>query len=119
MFHFTEAALEQSIIELFERQGYTHVMGETIERDPHEVLLKDDLRAYLRSRYASDGITELEIAMIVHMLDNVQGSVYTANREVMNMVMNGFSIRREDKTKPNLYIYLLNYDCKNSQNNHH
>ncbi len=110
MFNFTEAALEHSIIELFERQGYTHVLGETIERDPHEVLLKDDLRAYLRSRYASEGITELEVAVIVHMLENVQGSVYTANREVMNMVMNGFSIRREDKTKPNLYIYLLNYD---------
>ncbi len=107
---FNEAALEQSIIELFQAQGYTYVPGETIERDPHEVLLKDDLRAYLYSRYASEGITNLEVEVIVHMLEHVQGSVYTANREVMNMVMNGFSIRREDKTKPNLYIYLLNYD---------
>ena len=110
MFHFNEAALEQSIIELFQAQGYTYVPGETIGRDPHEVLLKDDLRAYLNSRYASEGITNLEVEVIVHMLEHVQGSVYTANREVMNMVMNGFSIRREDKSKPNLYIYLLNYD---------
>ena len=45
-FHFTEAALEQSIINLLENQGYKHVLGETIERDPHDILLKDDLRAY-------------------------------------------------------------------------
>ncbi len=107
---FNEAALEQSIIELFQAQGYTYVPGETIERDPHEVLLKDDLRAYLNSRYASEGITKLEVEVVIHMLEHIQGSVYTANREVMNMVMNGFSIRREDKTKPNLYIYLLNFD---------
>ena len=32
------------------------------------------------------------------------------------MVMNGFSIRREDKSKPNLYIYLLNYDDPDKNN---
>ena len=116
MFFFNEAALEQSIINLLENQGYKHVLGETIERDPHDILLKDDLRAYLYSRYAADGITQLEVETVVHMLEHVQGSLYNANREVLQMVMNGFSIRREDKSKPNLYIYLLNYDDPDKNN---
>ncbi len=110
MFIFNEAALEQSIIQLFERRGYTHVLGETIDRDLHDILLKDDLRAFLYRRYAADGITQLEVDVIVHMLEHVFGDLYTANLQIMKMVMNGFSIRREDKSKPNLYIYLLDYD---------
>ena len=116
MFFFNEAALEQSIINLLENQGYKHVLGETIERDPHEILLKDDLRAYLFTRYVADGITQLEVETVVHMLEHVQGSLYNANREVLQMVMTGFSIRREDKSKPNLYIYLLNYDDPDKNN---
>ena len=50
------------------------------------------------------------------MLEHVQGSLYNANREILQMVMNGFSIRREDKSKPNLYIYLLNYDDPDKNN---
>ena len=110
MSHFTEASLEQSIIELFEHQGYTHVLGETIERDVRDILLKDDLRSFLRRRYACEEITDLEVEVIVHMVEHLPGDLYAANRHFMQMVSNGFSIRREDKSKPNLYIYLLDYD---------
>ncbi len=58
---FTEARLEQAIIELLEEEGYPHYHGESISREPGEVLIKDDLRAYLNNRYGGDNITSGEI----------------------------------------------------------
>ncbi len=37
---FTEAKLEQSIFDLLGEKGYPHILGETISRDPGEVLRK-------------------------------------------------------------------------------
>ena len=51
---FTEAKLEAAIIELLEAEGYPHILGETIERQPQEVLIKADLRAFLARQYAKD-----------------------------------------------------------------
>lgn len=45
MSKFTEAQLEQAIIELLEEEGYPHVPDETIQRSPEEVLIKYDLRS--------------------------------------------------------------------------
>ena len=44
---FNEHALEMSIMELFQQEGYTYVSGENISRNKSEVLLCDDLKAYL------------------------------------------------------------------------
>ena len=103
---FTESALEQSIMTLFEQQEYTPLNGDLLERDTREVLLKSELRSYLQNRYRKDGITSSEIDRIILRLEMVGGNLYEANRQIMNWVMNGFSFRRDDTTKPNLYIYL-------------
>jgi len=36
---FTEAKLETAIINLLEQQGYSHVVGSDIAREPNEVLM--------------------------------------------------------------------------------
>jgi len=43
---FTEAQLESAIIELLGAEGYPHVLGEAIARQPQEVLIKSDLRVW-------------------------------------------------------------------------
>ena len=59
---FNEAQLEASIIQLFLEQRYDYRPGETIARkDKTEVLQKDDLRTYLKERYAGEAITEMEV----------------------------------------------------------
>lgn len=58
---FTEAKLEEAIISLLGEEGFPHVLGEAIERQPQEVLIKADLRAFLAKQYAKDGITPGEI----------------------------------------------------------
>ena len=66
---FTEAKLEQAIIELLERQDYPYTRGTDLERWPSDVLIRSDLRKFLASRYASDQITEGEIDSIIRQLD--------------------------------------------------
>jgi type I restriction enzyme R subunit len=56
---FTEAQLVAAIIQLLGEVGYPHVIGAAIVRQPDEVLIKEDLRAYLSARYAADNIITL------------------------------------------------------------
>ena len=48
---FNEHALEMSIMKLLEDKGYIHQTGNELTRKKTEVLLVDDLRNYLRTRY--------------------------------------------------------------------
>ena len=74
---FNEAALEEAIIEMLGEQGYPHIVGEQIERSPQEVLIKEDLKNYLSTRYAKDGITEGEIERIIKQLKRFHLLIYT------------------------------------------
>lgn len=107
---FTEAKLEQAIIELLGEQGYPHSVGEDIARDDQEqVLILDDLRAYLAKQYQADEITEGEIEQIVHQLTRLPASdLYQSNKTFCNWLANGFLFKREDRSKKDLYIELIN-----------
>ncbi|MBR6331016.1 MAG: type I restriction endonuclease subunit R, partial [Bacteroidales bacterium] len=116
--YFNEKQLEESIIALLQEQGYEHVRGEAIERDLDEVVLRDDLRTYLRNRYNSDGITDTEVEAAIRVIVQKQGlSLYEENRHTMSLLMDGFSLKREDASKQNLYIYPIAYDEKNLRHN--
>ena len=45
--YFNESQLEMSIVTLLQEQGYDYVKGEDIVRNLDEVVLRDDLAAYL------------------------------------------------------------------------
>ena len=110
MIHFNEAALEQAIIDLLGEQGYPHVLGSTLDRAPHEVLIKDDLRAYLNKRYQADGITEAEIISVINRLDRLSAAdLYDSNRSIHKLVADGFLLKREDRSKKDLYVQLIDY----------
>lgn len=52
MTHFNEHTLEMAIMDLFQQEGYIYTNGEEIHKELCDVLLRDDMKAYLRSRYA-------------------------------------------------------------------
>ena len=107
---FTEARLEQAIIDLLAEQGYPHVLGNTLDRAPHEVLIKEDLRAYLNKRYQADGITEAEIESVINRLDRLPAAdLYDSNRSIHKLVADGFLLKREDRSKKDLYVQLIDY----------
>ena len=59
--HFNEHALEMAIMELFQNEGYIYMNGEEVHKEVSEVLLRDYIRMYLRSRYVVQGITDVEV----------------------------------------------------------
>lgn len=84
---YTEAKLEDSVIELLQEQGYEYVKGEAIDRSSEEVLIKADLENYLANRYKSDEITASEIAMIIRKLEVFPASdMYDSNKAIMKLV---------------------------------
>ena len=98
-----EAQLELSVMELFQQEGYEYLSGDSILRETTDVLLKDDLRMYLMMKYAADGITSNEIETIIFGLVRASHEpLYDANKEMLNKIIEGFVLRREDKTKKDL-----------------
>ncbi|MGP5547719.1 type I restriction endonuclease subunit R [Psychrobacter alimentarius] len=108
---FTEDRLEQAIIELLSAEGYPHTLGEALDRNPDDVLIKSDLRQFLATRYQADLITEYEIESIIHKLEYLPASdLYDTNKAIMKFVADGFFLKREDYTQKDLYIQLIDYD---------
>ena len=118
MFLFNESQLEQSIISLLHEQGYEYVKGEDIERNLDEVVLRDDLSAYLHNRYKNDGITDQEVENAIRIITKKQGgTLYAENKHTLNLLMDGFSLKREDPAKQNMYIYPIAFDEANQKHN--
>lgn len=106
-----EAQLELSVMELFQQEGYDYLSGDSILRETTDVLLKDDLRMYFMMKYAADGITSNEIETIIFGLVRASHEpLYDANKEMLNKIIEGFVLRREDKTKKDLFIRLIDFD---------
>ena len=112
---FNEQALELSIMELFQEEGYIHLTGNHVHREKSEVLLLEDIKAYLRNRYDSEGITDGEIDSIILKLRSFSGTLYEENKAFMKLLMDGFILTREDRSQKDIYISLLDYD--NPDNN--
>jgi type I restriction enzyme R subunit len=110
MSKFTEEKLEQAIIALLAEQGYPHYRGDDLNRAPGEVLLKDDLRDYLASRYAGNQITPEEIESVIRKLERLPAlDLYDSNKQINKMVSDGFLLKREDRSQKDLYIQLIDY----------
>lgn len=116
--HFNEHALEMSIMELFRQEGYIYTNGEEIHKEVSDVLLRDDLRAYLRGRYGEAGITPLEIERAVAKLTaNVGFSLYENNLHTYRLMVEGFSLKRDDSSLPDLYVEPIDFGEKSLSNN--
>lgn len=118
MAFFNEHALEMSIMELFQQEGYIYTNGEEIHKEESDVLLRDDLRAYLRGRYDEAGITPLEIERAVAKLTaNVGFSLYENNLHTYRLMVEGFSLKRDDSSLPDLYVEPIDFGGKSLSNN--
>lgn len=110
MLYFNESQLEQAFVELFNKEGYDYVHGESIPRDTRDVILYDDLRLYLRKKYKTDHITEDEINRAITKLETSDGGgVYAENVEALRLLQEGFSLKRTNPKLSNLHIYPIDY----------
>lgn len=108
---FTEGYLERAVIELLQAENYEHKNGMYIHKEITDVLLRDDLRLFLRSRYSNESITKNEIEGIIRQMDVLPSSaLYDSNKAIIKMISDGFIIKREDHTKKDLYIQLIDFE---------
>ncbi len=107
---FTEEKLEHVFIELLGQEGFSHHLGETINRRPDEVLIEDDLNQFLMTQYAHEGITSSEVKSIILQLKSLPASdLYESNKTFIRMLSDGFILKREDRSKKDIYIQLIDY----------
>ena len=117
MSKFTEEKLELAFIELLENQGINYQFGKEIVRNESEVLLEDDLKEYLKSRYKTENITDSEITGIVRKLHSYPASdLYDSNKSIMKLISDGFILKREKADDKDIYIEFINYEDVNSNN---
>ena len=108
---FTEETLEQAVIELFQKVDIPHCHGESIHKEMSDVLLRDDLRAFIQNRYSKYRITQNEIDSIIRKLDLYPSSaLYESNREIIRLIADGFTLKREDRGQKDIFIELLDYE---------
>lgn len=108
---FAEDQLEQAIIQLFRDQGYGYINGENIHRRFEDVLLEDEIEAYLRKRYASDNLSDNEIKTIINKLKFISDSpLYEGNRETYWLLNEGFDMPRENVGKTAQHIEYIDFE---------
>lgn len=105
---FTEDQLEQAIIELFQLQGYSYVHGENIHRQYEDILLEDDLRSYLLSRYSD--LSPVEVQKVINKIALIQATpLYLGNKETFWLVNEGIDLQRDDISKVALHVEYIDY----------
>ena len=111
--NFTEYDLENAIIQLFhEGEDYDYVHGDDIHRKLEDVIIIDDLKKYILSKYAPYHLTPTEVKTIINKVIDVgsSASLYSKNKEAYYLVTEGFDFAREDVTKVGLHIDFIDFD---------
>lgn len=104
---YTEAQLEQAFISLLETEGYQYIDGKQLQRSSNqEVLIKEDLRAFLLKRYPD--LEEIELESLVNELAFQSASdLYESNKYICKLLADGFIFKRNNPSKKDLHIRLI------------
>ena len=114
---FSEAVLEQAIIDKFIAEGYEHFYGDDLHRELTDVLIEEDLSAFLAVKYAPQGITGSEISTIIRSLRYASAlPVYSANRSMFLRMVEGETFVREDRSAKDFHLRLLDFDTEDNKN---
>lgn len=108
---FTEAKLEQAFIEILGNESYPHFVGSSLVRtDESEVLIEEDLKTYLLTRYHNANLTETEAQSIILQLKTLSSAdLYESNKKIMQWLADGFILKREDRSQKDIHISLIDY----------
>ncbi|WP_291049488.1 MULTISPECIES: type I restriction endonuclease subunit R [unclassified Empedobacter] len=112
---YTESQLEQAFISLLETEGYHYINGKELTRTSNqEVLIKEDLRAFLQNRY--EDLEEIELESITNELAfQSTSTLYESNKTICKLLADGLIFKRNDPSKKDLHIRYI--DIENIQNN--
>ncbi|MDD2286858.1 MAG: type I restriction endonuclease, partial [Paludibacter sp.] len=113
---FTEEKLEHAYIELLENEGYSHQLGITIARTEDDVIIESDFIEFLLSKYQNQQLTQNEAKSILFQLKTLPASdLYDTNKTIMRWLSDGFILKREDRSKKDIHIELIDYNGLEAQ----
>ena len=114
---FTEAVLEQAIIDKFIAESYDYICGDNLHRELADVIIEEDLSAFLSSKYAPQGITKSEIDSIIRNLRYASAHpLYSANKAMFTRMVEGETFVREDRSAKDFHLRLIDFDTDNNKN---
>ncbi|MFZ4263791.1 type I restriction endonuclease subunit R [Sphingobacterium sp. HJSM2_6] len=107
---YTEYQLEQAFISLLETEGYQYIDGKQLQRTSNqEVLLKEDLRAFLIKRYPD--LEEIELESLINELAYQSASnLYESNKRICKLLSDGLIFKRNNPAKKDLHIRYIDVD---------
>lgn len=114
---FTEAQLEEAIVEMLHEKGYERMLGENLSnREITDVLIKDNIRSYLLKKYANESITSEEVDFLIRELESLDSTtLYDSNRQFMRWLQQGYKLTRMDRSQKDIMIHFVDFD--NLKNN--
>ena len=90
---YYESDYEEALIQLLEDQGWQYTYGGNISRNNRDVLLTDDLKAYLQSRYSE--LTSEDMEEIINHLRHTGGQAHFEQlRNTYYLVRDGYRYTR-------------------------
>ncbi|MDM1467351.1 type I restriction endonuclease subunit R [Myroides odoratimimus] len=107
---YTESQLEHAFISLLGTEGYHYIQGAEVQRtSKQEVLLKDDLRSSLLSRYPD--LEEIELQSLINEIAFLPASsLYESNKYVCKLLADGLIFKRNDPSKKDLHIRYIDVE---------
>lgn len=101
---YTESQLEQAFISLLETEGYHYINGKELTRTSNQdVLLKDDLSAFLFACYPD--LEEIELERLVNEIAfQSTSTLYESNKTICKLLADGLIFKRNDPSKKDLHI---------------
>jgi type I restriction enzyme R subunit len=83
--------------------------GDNTHRKLDDILLKDDLRAFLSNHYTD--LTTTETEKIISHLQNIPATpLYAGSRETFSLVNEGFNLQRDESGKTAVHINYIDFD---------
>ena len=90
---YYESDYEEALIQLLEEQGWQYTYGGNISRNNRDVLLTDDLKAYLQNRYKE--LTNDDIEEVINRLRHTSGLThFELLRNTYYLVRDGYRYTR-------------------------
>lgn len=112
---YTESQLEQAFISLLETEDYQYINGKELVRTSNqEVLINDDLRAFLLARY--NDLEEIELESIINEIAFQSASnLYESNKYICKLLADGLIFKRNNPSKKDVHIRYI--DIENIKQN--
>ncbi|MCM1140080.1 MAG: HsdR family type I site-specific deoxyribonuclease [Bacteroides sp.] len=116
---YYESEYEKAVVELLHAEGWQYTHGEQVKkRRVDEAIIEDDVRNFIKLRYADSDLTEDEIDAIIARLRNTGGSTdYEAIFNTVELYRDGFDFSYPDRRKSAFHFDYIDFNPQKWDNN--